>query len=136
MTELVREVRACLDAIGKRRKRPYTFIAHVVDSLELSLELGLDVEAWLKQGLVDVLVVSMGYMPYVLRIDEWLALGKRYAVPVYPAVNTNTYAPWWKKIFERPEAWHEATRASSAYFWQASSIRSADHRGPGAVRSR
>ena len=32
--------------------------------------------------------------------------------------NTNTYTDWWKSRFDRPTAWPEAVRASSAYFWQ------------------
>jgi hypothetical protein len=118
MTELVREARSRLKAIGESRQRPYTFAVHVLDSPAVSLELGLDVEAWLAEGLVDVLVVGMGYMPYVLRLDQWLALGNRFRVPVYPSVNTNIYVPWWKEKFGRPSAWHEAIRASSAYFRQ------------------
>ena len=117
MTELVREARARLDAVGQRRGRPYTFAVHVMDSPELSLQLGRDVETWLAEGLIDVLVVGMGYMPYVLRLDQWLGLGRRYNVPVYPSVNTNTYTSWWKEKFQRPTAWHEAIRASSACFW-------------------
>ena len=118
MTQLARDARARLDAIGERRGRPYTFAVHVMDSPELSLNLGQDVESWLRQGLVDVLVVGMGYMPYVLRLDRWLALGRQYGVPVYPSLNTNTFAPWFKRIFGRPEAWHEAIRAAAATYWQ------------------
>ena len=118
MTALVREARARLDAIGERRGRPYTFAVHVMDSPELSLRLGRDVEGWLTRGLVDVLVVGMGYMPYVLRLDQWLALGRQYGVPVYPSVNTNTFAPWFKRIFQQPAAWHEAIRAAAATYWQ------------------
>ncbi len=118
MTELIREARACLNTIGRGRKRPYTFAVHVMDSVETSLELGLDVVTWLAEELVDVLVVGMGYVPYVLRLDQWLELGERYGVQVYPSVNTNTYTSWWKERFERPSAWHDAIRASSAYFWQ------------------
>ena len=118
MTELIGEARARLNAIGERRGRPYTFAVHVMDSPELSLELGQDVETWLAEGLIDVLVVGMGYLPYSLRLDRWLALGRRHGVPVYPSVNTNTYTDWWKDAFQRPAAWHEAIRAHSAYYWQ------------------
>ena len=118
MTDLIRQARVRLNAIGARRQRPYTFAVHVLDSPEVSLNLGLDVEAWLQEGLIDVLVVGLGYMPYVLRLDEWLALGRRYGVPVYPSVNTNTYTDWWKEHFQSVAAFQHAVRASSAYFWQ------------------
>ena len=118
MTDLIRQARSRLNAIGDRRGRPYTFAVHVLDSPRVSLDLGLDVEARLEEGLVDVLVVGLGYLPYALRIDEWLDMGKRYGVPVYPSVNTNTYTSWWKEHFQRVAAFQEAVRASSAYFWQ------------------
>ena len=118
MTKFIREARGRLDAVGERRGRPYTFAVHVMDSPELSLNLGQDVEAWLREGLVDVLVVGMGYLPYALRLDQWLALGKQYGVPIYPSVNTNTFQNWWKEPERRPDAWHEAVRAAYSYFWQ------------------
>ena len=117
MTGLVRQARSRLNAIGRSRGRPYTFVVHVFDSPETSLELGLEVEAWLDEGLVDVLAVGMGYMPYVLKLDQWVELGARYDVPVYPSINTNTYAGDWKKLNDGP-VFHEALRASTAYYWQ------------------
>lgn len=118
MTELVREARLRLNAVGSRRGKPYIMAVHVMDSIETSLEVGLDVETWLAEGLIDVLVVGMGYLPYSVRLDQWLALGRQYHVPVYPSVNTNTYAGWYQELFKRDEAWHEAIRASSDYYWQ------------------
>ena len=117
MTGLVRQARSRLNAIGRSRGRPYTFVVHVFDSPETSLELGLEVEAWLDEGLVDVLAVGMGYMPYVLKLDQWVELGARYDVPVYPSINTNTYAGDWRKLNDGP-VFHEALRASTAYYWQ------------------
>ncbi len=118
MTALVRESRRRLDAIGRARGRPYTFVAHVFDSPRTSLDLGLDVERWLAEGLVDVLTVGMGYMPYVLRLDEWVALGRRHGVPIYPSVNTNAYAGPWRRLHGRP-VFHEALRAAADWYWQA-----------------
>jgi len=119
MTALTREVRGRLNAIGDARGRPYTFAVHVLDSPRVSLELGLDVGQWLEDGLVDVLVVGLGYLPYSIRLDEWLALGKHYGVPVYPSMNTNTFSHWWKKRTGKPETWTEAIRAGAAYHWHA-----------------
>lgn len=122
MTDFVRQTRVCLNAIGRARGRPYTFVVHVMDSLEKSLLLGQDVEAWLEEGLVDVLTVGMGYLPYAVPMGEWQALGARYGVPVYPSLNTNTFIDWYKqrngpKRFDRVSAWHDALRATAAWWW-------------------
>lgn len=118
MTGLVRQARASLDSIGRSRGRPYTLAAHVFDSPEASLDLGLEAEVWLAEGLVDALVVGMGYTPYTLALERWLALGRRHGVPIYPSVNTNTFGGDWPRLHGRP-VYHEALRAAAAYYWQA-----------------
>ena len=118
MTDLVRQARGILNMIGQKRGRPYTFVVHVHDSLDVSLRAGLDVETWLKEGLVDVLVVGMGYMPYILPLDRWQELGEHYGVPIYPSINANIFHPWWKELFKNLSIWQEAIRAGSAHYWQ------------------
>ncbi|MFH0962454.1 MAG: hypothetical protein V2A58_00420, partial [Planctomycetota bacterium] len=118
MTEFMRECRRRLTAIGKKRGRPYLLVAHVMDSVETSLLLGQDVEAWLREGLVDILVVGMGYLPFALAMDEWRALGAKHGVPVYPSLNTNTLNPIYKERMKRVSAWHEAIRGAAAWWWQ------------------
>ena len=117
MTDFVRRARAQIDSIGKKRGRPYTFVVHVLDSLETSLDLGLDVATWVAEGLIDVLVVGLGYMPYTLPMDEWKALGERYGVSVYPSINTNVFNAIYRKRFQRVDAWHEAIRATASWWW-------------------
>ncbi len=117
MTDLVRQVRDLLGEVGERRGRPYTFVAHVGDSVETCLDQGHDVEAWLMEGLIDVLVVGTGYLPFVLPCREWLSLGKEHGVPVYPAVNTNTYVPWWRDLLNDQGVFVDAVRAHAAHYW-------------------
>ena len=124
MTDFVRRARARLNAVGQKRGRPYTFVVHVMDSIEKSLLLGQDVQAWLAGDLVDVLTVGMGYLPYVLRLHEWKSLGAKYGLPVYPSINTNTFVDWYKqrsgpKRLDRVSAWHDAIRATAAWWWAA-----------------
>ena len=119
MTDLVRQIRKLLNQIGERRGRPYTLVVHVLDSPEKSLLLGQDVEAWLKEGLIDVLIVGMGYLPYALRLDQWKTLGDQYEVPVYPSLNANTFIHPLNdltKRFNRISAYYEAIRAAAAWW--------------------
>ena len=41
-----------------------------------------------------------------------------YGVPVYPSINTNTFNPWYKGRMKRVSAWHDAIRATAAWWWQ------------------
>ncbi len=117
MTQLVRDARRTLRKIGERRGRPYTFAVHVHDSLDTSRALGLDVDEWLAEGLVDVLVVGLGYLSWLIRFDQWLPLGRAHGVPVYPSMNTNAFIPWGRDHFHTPEAWREAIRGAASSFW-------------------
>ena len=90
MTGMMRKIRERLNAIGDERGRPYTLAVHVMDSLETNLEIGLDVEAWAREGLVDVLLVGLGYMPDQLAIGQWVQLAGETGVQVYPSINPNT----------------------------------------------
>ena len=117
MTDFIREVRSRLNAIGDTRGRPCTFAVHVMDSVETSLQLGLDVGAWVSESLVDVLIVGMGYQPYTLRLDQWTALGDRYGVPIYPSLNTTNLARLYKERLRRVSDWHAFLRAAAAWWW-------------------
>lgn len=117
MTDLIRQVRARLNDIGEKRGRPFTFVVHVNDSVESSLGQGHDVVTWLQEGLIDVLIVGAGYLPYAVPCHEWVSLGKHYGVPIYPSVNTNTYLPLCRDLPRRPQAFPEAVRAHAAHYW-------------------
>ncbi len=87
MTEFVRQVRGILKEIGRERGRPYLLTARVPDSPAMARRTGLDVEQWLKEGSLDLLVIGGGYMPYSGRYKEFIDMAHRYGVPAYPCVN-------------------------------------------------
>jgi len=118
MTDFLRDFRSELDFIGRRRGRPYTLVTHVPDSLETSLNLGLDVETWVSDGLVDVLVVGMGFMPNALRLGQWKELSERYNTPIYPSLNTRPLFRMYKDRFKRDASLEEYIRGAAARWWQ------------------
>ena len=105
MTALMRRVRAAADAEGKRRGRPILLSARVPDSVPFCRDVGIDLEAWLREGLLD-LVFTSGYWrhnPWQYTVD----LCRRYNVkcyasldesrlgkPVAPALNRQTAATY------------------------------------------
>ena len=89
-----------------------------MDSLETSLELGMEVERWAREGLVDVLLVGMGFMPSVLKIDQWVSLGRQHGIQIYPTINTNAYRYGIWPQLTGEDVYHEGTRASASYFLQ------------------
>lgn len=85
MTKLVRRIRRLADDQGRRRGRPLLIAMRVPDSVEYCRAIGLDLEAWLADDLLDLLVVA-GYF----QLNDWeysVALGHRYGVKVYPSLD-------------------------------------------------
>lgn len=91
MTELVRQVRARLDALAREVGRPLHLFVRVPPSLADCTFAGLEVERWMAEGLVDLvspaqIMTLAGDMP----IDDMIALGRRHGVRVHPSLYPRT----------------------------------------------
>jgi hypothetical protein len=58
ITAMMREIREALDAKGRRARRKLLFSVRVPPSLPLNLQAGMDVAAWIRDRLVDIVVVG------------------------------------------------------------------------------
>lgn len=85
MTGLIRRVRGMTEREGRRRGRPFLMAVRVPDSVEYCRDLGLDIERWLHEGLIDILVGS-GYF----KLNRWnylVEVGHRHGARVYPCLS-------------------------------------------------
>jgi hypothetical protein len=85
MTDLMRRIREMTEREGVRRGRPILIAIRVPDSVEYCRGIGLDVEGWLAEGLVDILIGTCYF-----QLNPWgylIELGHRYGVPVYPSLS-------------------------------------------------
>lgn len=85
MTDLVKRVRTLTEQVGKKRGRPILIAMKVPDSLEYCKTIGLDLETWLKEDCLDLLIPG-GYF----QINDWdysIALARKYGVKVYPSLD-------------------------------------------------
>ena len=89
MTDLLRQIRKVADEEGDKRGRPILLAAHTPPTLAHSRFVGLDLETWLSEELIDQL------MPGGLRESvfcdshaDMIEFGHRHEVPVYPCL------PW------------------------------------------
>jgi len=92
MTKLVREARRCLDEIGRQRGRPVLLGVRLPDTLATCNLIGLDIETWLRERLVDRMLIGSGHMCYSTPAEELIALGHRFEVPVYPCIECHEYS--------------------------------------------
>ena len=92
LTAFVRRLRELCRAAGQRRGRPLYLSARVPDSAELGLRAGIDTEAWLREGLLDLLVIGGGYSPFTTPFDELAGLASECGVPAHACLNHNRFA--------------------------------------------
>ncbi len=85
MTALLRRIRALADEAGQKRGRPILIAVRVPDSVEYCRAIGLDIEHWLADDLLDLMIVS-GYF----QLNDWdysVALAHKYGVKIYPSLD-------------------------------------------------
>lgn len=83
ITRLMRRVRRMADARARERGRPLLIAVRVMDSPELNHDMGLDLVTWLRENLVDLVIVGeVALAPW----EETIRLAHRYGVPVYPCI--------------------------------------------------
>jgi hypothetical protein len=87
MTALIRRIRRGADEEGLRRGRPILVAAIVPDSLRLAKNIGLDIETWTKEDLLDIIIPGLGYAPFSLPVAEFVRLARPYGVKVFPCIN-------------------------------------------------
>ena len=117
MTEVIRAIRNIADKHALRRGRPILVTVRVPDSVGFCRDAGLDIETWLKEGLIDMMTVS-GYF----RLNSWKAsvdLGHKYDVPVFAGLSESRARNPVRMFKNKPEeyrgrafaAWNEGVDA-------------------------
>ena len=120
MTDLLRRVREMTDEIGRQRGRPLLIAARVPDSAGFGRAIGLDVQQWMQQDLIDIYIPT-GYF----RLQPWrrtLELAGRYEVPVYPCMEQPRVCEWRRPDIKEPpkvRRLNEAFCADALNMWRA-----------------
>ncbi len=85
MTDLMRRVRKMTEDLGAKRDRPILVSMRVPDSVGYCRDMGFDIERWLQEGLLDILITTCYF-----RLSPWeysVELGHKHGVPVYPCLS-------------------------------------------------
>ncbi|NLE37081.1 MAG: hypothetical protein GX621_03555, partial [Pirellulaceae bacterium] len=85
MTQLIRDIRTMTEQVGMERGSPILLSIRVPDSVGYCNDIGLDVNQWLQEGLVDLMTVNCFF-----RAEDWsasVAMGHQYNVPVYASLS-------------------------------------------------
>ena len=87
MTDLMVRIRKLTDEVGQQRGRPILVAAIVPDNPQLALNVGLDVENWIREDLIDIVIPGLGYAPLTLPVKQYVDLARDHGVHVYPCIN-------------------------------------------------
>ena len=85
MTQLMLDFRAMAEEIGRKRGRPFLLCARVPDSSDYCRAIGIDLDAWLRAGALDFLVVG-GYF----QLEAWRKTAEKvhgYGVKCYASLD-------------------------------------------------
>lgn len=118
MTDMVRKIRAVTEREGLKRGRPILMVVRAPLSIKAGLDIGLDVPAYLKEGLMDILIAGQDYVQMGMASDlkDMVDLGHKYGVPVYALlVPPKPYA-----LYNDIRAWRGA--AMNRWYWGADGI--------------
>ncbi len=83
LTGFVRRVRDMTEDVGRLRDRPLLIATRVPTRIKCCRAIGIDIERWVSDDLVDMLAGAMENDPFTGPIGELAELGHRHGVPVY-----------------------------------------------------
>ena len=89
-TAVMRRLRAATEAAGKAKGRPILVSIRVPDSVEYCRAIGIDIERWLQEGLVDMLITASYF-----QLNPWsytAGLAHRYGVKAYASLDESRIA--------------------------------------------
>ncbi len=115
MNDFVRKTRALGEQAAARRGRPFLISCRVPLSVECCLAIGLDLNTWLEEDLVDILVLGgdLGPMSMAAQLRTMTALAHRYNVPAVANICGSGLQP--AHTYYTKEAWYGAAMNA----WQA-----------------
>ena len=95
MTELVKQVRERLDSVGAKNGKTYCLLVRVPPTLRNCHWAGLEVEKWMQQRLVDVVIpAQLMTLSQDMPVDEFVAASHGSGCKLYPAIYPRSGFYW------------------------------------------
>ena len=114
MTDFQRRLRDIHLRAGTKRGRPILTSVRTPVTLVACRHVGIDIRRWLSEGLIDLLIVGGGYVPFTQPLEEIVDLAHGAGVPAYPTISeSGMRGP--DKRYGSVEAW----RGAASNIWQA-----------------
>ena len=95
MTDLVRQVRKMAEEVSAKRGRPLLVAARTPYTVADACFIGLDVETWMSEGLLDLFVPGGGTESHMSEsFFAAVELGHKHEIPVYPCIGWGFWNHW------------------------------------------
>ncbi len=85
LTQFMRDARAALNDLAKNRGRSIELAVRVPERLEWCREGGFEVDTWVREGLVDLLILGQG-MTEAPGVDDFRSIDGGRDLPIYPSL--------------------------------------------------
>jgi hypothetical protein len=122
MTDFVRQVRLMLQEVAKRRGRPFLLSVRVADTVPGCHFDGLDIETWVKQNLVDMIIIGTRSIQVDLAGFREITRGSH--VKLYPCIDQHHSPQFYHQVgieYLRGIAanwWHQGADGVATFnFW-------------------
>ncbi len=114
LTGFQRRLRQIHLQAGNKRGRPILTATRVPSVPATCRHVGIDIQRWLKEGLLDVLTVGGGYVPFTEPLEEIVKLAHSVGVPIYSTISSSGMrGP--DNRYSTVEAW----RGAASNMWHA-----------------
>ena len=91
MTDLIERVHDRLKEVGAERGRELQLAVRVPPTLADSVRIGLDVEGWIRDGLVDIVAVGGGFIPFETPIREFVEAAEETGCLIYGCIEATRH---------------------------------------------
>ena len=91
MTDLIERVHDRLKEVGEERGRELQLAVRVPPTLADSVRIGLDVERWIRDGLVDIVTVGGGFIPFETPIREFVEAAEGTGCLIYGCIEATRH---------------------------------------------
>ena len=87
LTGMVRDIRELIDRKAQDKPKPGLLMTRVPARIDRCREIGIDVETWIKDGLIDMLSIGRSYIPFSIPTEEWVRAVEGTSCKIYPSYN-------------------------------------------------
>lgn len=108
LTQLAKNVRNLVLRESERQGKPLLLSARVPSTTALCRKIGINIDVWLQEKLIDTMTLGGGYITFDVPIKELIDLGHEHDVPVYPCISQSGLMrrpPRGKSTKQPAEAW-------------------------------